>query len=123
MEAASKKGKFISPSTSIPVKFFIFGCATALGFLAATGSFAQTTSARPGSDRARIRQGVKSGELTRAEAARVRTQQADAQQARKVARADGTVTANERAVIRREEKQADRVLYKQKHDEQTRKPR
>ncbi|MBC6696803.1 hypothetical protein [Hymenobacter sp. BT190] len=94
----------------------LFGAA--LSLLATTASFAQT--ARPHNDQARIRQGVKSGQLTRAEAARAQAQQADARQARQGARADGVVTTAERQGIRREERQADRVLYRQKRDAQTR---
>lgn len=102
------------------MKLSTFACAAALSLFAGATAFAQVTPARPGSDRARIRQGVRTGELTRPETARVRAQQADANQARRAARADGIVTATERREIRREEKQADRVLYRQKHDAQTR---
>jgi len=84
---------------------------------------ALTTSAQVApraNDQARIRQGVRSGQLTRAEAARAQAQQADARQARQAARADGVVTSAERQTVRHEERQADRVLYRQKHDGQTR---
>lgn len=106
------------------MKFSAFASAIALSLLTATASFAQTVAVkaapRPANDQARIRQGVRSGELTRTEAARAQAQQAEARQARQGARADGVVTPTERRDVRREEKHADRVLYKQKHDGQTR---
>ncbi|MBC8084266.1 MAG: hypothetical protein H7Z21_13760 [Hymenobacter sp.] len=106
------------------MKISVFVGAVALTLLAATTSFAQTVAPkvapRANNDQARIRQGVRSGELTRNEAARAQAQQADARQARQGARADGVVTPVERREIRHEEKQADRVLYKQKHDAQDR---
>jgi hypothetical protein len=89
---------------------------TALVFSLSAG--AQVASRRP--DQARIRQGIRSGQLTRAEAARAQNQQLQAAQARQGARADGVVTPEERMGVRREERQADRVLYRQKRDGQTR---
>ncbi|WBA40352.1 hypothetical protein [Hymenobacter canadensis] len=101
------------------MKISAFLCGAALSLLATTASFAQTARPRT-NDQARIRQGVKSGQLTRAEAARAQAQQADARQARQGARADGVVTPDERQGIRKEERQADRVVYRQKNDAQTR---
>lgn len=100
------------------MKTTAFFTALALLFATTLAANAQVTPRR--SDKARIQQGVRSGHLTPAEVARVRAQQAEAQQARQAARADGTVTPTERAVIRKEEKQADRAVYRQKHDAQTR---
>lgn len=93
--------------------------AVALSLLASLGASAQQSPTRA-TDQARIRQGVRSGQLTRTEAARAQAQQADARQARQAARADGVVTPAERRGVRHEERQADRVLYRQKHDAQTR---
>ncbi|TGE19359.1 hypothetical protein [Hymenobacter elongatus] len=103
------------------MKTFLFACAAALSLLASSAATAQTAPRT--NDQARIRQGVRSGQLTRTEAARAQAQQADARQARQSARADGVVTPAERHVVRHEERQADRVLYRQKHDSRTRKPR
>ena len=100
------------------MKYFLFVCAAAVSLLTSTATVAQTV--RRTNDQARIRQGVRSGQLTPAEAARAQAQQADARQARQAARADGVVTPAERRGVRHEEKQADRVLYRQKHDGQTR---
>ncbi|MDT7540404.1 MAG: hypothetical protein QOE33_308 [Acidobacteriota bacterium] len=67
----------------------------------------------------RIRQGERSGELTRSEAERLQAEQArirvDEAYAR---RSGGELTAKERARIEREESKASKDIYKQKHDAQ-----
>lgn len=85
---------------------------------------AQTaTTARPVStlknDRARVRQGVKSGELTKKETARLAVEDAKVKQERKDVRADGTVTPAERKSLRKDKKKLSKSIYKQKHDAQT----
>ena len=77
-------------------------------------------NARQGNERARIRQGVTTGELTRTEAARLRAREAAIQQDKKAARADGVVTRDERQDIRKDERQSSRAIYRQKHDNQAR---
>ncbi len=86
---------------------------------------AQTsTTAKPVStiknDRQRIRQGVKSGELTKAEATRLKAQTAKVNQERKEYKADGVVTPEERKDLRQDKKKLSRRIYKQKHDGQVR---
>ena len=82
-----------------------------------------TTTARPVStlknDRARVRQGVKSGELTKKETARLAVEGAKVKQERKDVKADGTVTPAERKGLRQDKKKLSRNIYKQKHDAQT----
>lgn len=68
----------------------------------------------------RIHQGVRSGELTRKEAARLKMQQAKIHHDKKCARADGVVTPGERAYIKSEQAKASRHIYHQKHDGQNR---
>lgn len=85
---------------------------------------AQTAdAARPAStlknDRARLKQGVKTGELTKNETARLAVQGARVRQERKDYRADGTVTAAERKDLRKDKKKLSKNIYKQKHDAQT----
>jgi hypothetical protein len=69
----------------------------------------------------RIRQGIRSGELTRVEAARLERQQArirlDEARAR---RSGGEFTPRERARIQRELNHSSRNIYRQKHDRQDR---
>jgi peptidoglycan hydrolase CwlO-like protein len=83
-----------------------------------------TTTAKPVStiknDRQRIRQGVQSGELTKAEAARLKAQTAKVNQERKDYKADGVVTTEERKDLRQDKKRLSRRIYKQKHDGQVR---
>jgi hypothetical protein len=70
--------------------------------------------------RARIRQGVASGELTSREAARLRGREAGLTAERQAARADGVVTPAERRDLRQTAKRDSRAIYRQKHDGQVR---
>jgi len=84
---------------------------------------AQTT---PGVDRRehrqqrRIHHGVKSGSLTKREAARLEAQQAETRRLEAKAKSDGTVTRKERAHLQSRENKTSRHIYRQKHDAQTR---
>ena len=97
-----------------------------LAFLVFAFSACSFNTATPGinerqaNERARIRQGVASGEVTRTEAAPLRNREADIRQDKKAAKADGVVTRDERQDIRKDEKQASRAIYRQKHDDQER---
>ena len=92
--------------------------------LVATAAQAQTTTpginAREHNQRARIRQGVASGELTPAEAARMRGREAGLTAEKRAAKADGVVTPEERRDIRRTENKDSRAIHRQKHDAQVR---
>lgn len=92
-----------------------------LGLSQAT--FAQTSTPRV-TDRqvnqeARIQEGKKSGELTRREKRMLQLQQAKIQSDKKAAKADGVVTPEERHQLTREQRHANRNIYRQKHDNQT----
>lgn len=76
--------------------------------------------ARQANQRARINQGVASGELTRHEAAKLRTQQAHIRRSERAAKADGVVTRSERRRLQHQLNHADRTIKRQKHDAQTR---
>lgn len=67
--------------------------------------------------RARIHEGVKSGEVTRGEAAKLRREQARIHQAERRARRDGNVTPAEKARIERMQNKASRDIYKAKHND------
>lgn len=69
----------------------------------------------------RIRQGIKSGELTRREAERLKAEEARIRAAERRAKADGEVTAAERARLEKELAKASQNIHEQKHDEQDRK--
>jgi uncharacterized membrane protein YebE (DUF533 family) len=87
-------------------------------------AFAQATPATPGIDQRqanqerRIEQGVKSGELTNREAARLEKGQAKVQRMEAKAKADGVVTAKERRQITREQDKQSRRIARAKHDAQ-----
>jgi hypothetical protein len=68
----------------------------------------------------RIHQGVRSGSLTRREAARMERQQARTRRIERRAKADGTVTRKERARLQHRENRTSRRIYRQKHDAQRR---
>jgi hypothetical protein len=69
----------------------------------------------------RIREGVRDGELTRREAARLQVEQAQIRlQEARARRSGGEFTARERLRIQREMNQSSRHIYWQKHDRQDR---
>ena len=64
----------------------------------------------------RINQGVKSGELTRAETRNVRAGRKDLHQDVKLAKSDGKITKGERKNLKREERKSSRKIYRKKHN-------
>lgn len=68
----------------------------------------------------RIRQGVRSGELTRPETRRLVHGQRELRRDERAAKADGVVTARERAGLQHEANQQSRRIHRQKHDAQDR---
>lgn len=69
----------------------------------------------------RIRQGVKSGQLTAAETARLKMQEARLKrEAIRYKRNDGVISPIERADLRRDNKRLNRNICRQKHDRQIR---
>ncbi len=86
-------------------------------------ALAQTTSTpridqRQANQEKRIEQGVKSGELTKKEAARLEKGQARVQKMESKAVADGVVTKRERARIEKAQNVESRRIAKQAHDNQ-----
>jgi hypothetical protein len=91
---------------------------------ASAGAFGQTktpqinkTQAR---QHARIHQGVKKGELTKGEAAKLRAEQRNIKRDKILAKSDGKVTRGERKIIKAEQKKASKDIYKLKHNARTR---
>ncbi len=64
----------------------------------------------------RIQQGVRSGQLTRYEAARLQAEQARIRRMELAAKRDGHVSRYEAARIRAAQQAASRHIYQQKHD-------
>jgi hypothetical protein len=92
----------------------------------AGGAFAQTTStkridARQAEQQRRIDQGVKSGELTKGEAARLQKGQERVQKMENRAMADGKMTKKERARIEHAQDVQSRKIARERHDKQRRK--
>ena len=99
----------------------------AAALVSVSGVLASTASAgTPGLDQRqqnqaqRIRQGVRSGELTRHETRRLVQGQRELRRDERAAKADGVVTAKERAELHREANQQSRRIHRQKHDAQDR---
>jgi hypothetical protein len=105
-------------------------CLSVLLGCAAVGAWAQTSAADPTNtprvdarqqhQQARINQGVASGALTGREAHRLQREQRAIRHAETHAKADGVVTAGERARLHRMQNQASRDIHHQKHDRQRR---
>jgi hypothetical protein len=68
----------------------------------------------------RIRQGVRSGELTRPETRRLVRGESRLHRNEALARSDGLVTGRERARLQREANVESNRIYRQKHDAQAR---
>ena len=86
----------------------------------AASSYAQTVTPRvdkrEARQQARIRQGVKSGELTGPEAAKLERQQGRIRRDESRAKADGVVTPKERARLAREQNRASKNIHAKKHN-------
>lgn len=81
----------------------------------------KSINARQARQTARIRQGVRNGELTLRETQRLAAEQASIRtQETFYRRSGGEFTARERARIQRELHQSSRHIYRQKHDRQER---
>jgi hypothetical protein len=110
--------KLLAPATLV----------AALAFPLASAAQANTNchhprgiNARERRQEQRIRQGVRSGELTRRETERLQAEEAKIRVDEAFARrSGGELTAKERARIERELNRASKDIYKQKHDEQER---
>jgi len=70
--------------------------------------------------RARIEQGVGSGELTVPETRHLARQQVRLQRHEAAAKSDGVVTPRERHALRHDARHSSRSVYRQKHDGQKR---
>lgn len=69
----------------------------------------------------RIVQGVKSGELTFRETARLTKQQVNIQRKKKQFKSDGTFSKRERLNIRKRQYKASKNIYRKKHNDRKRK--
>jgi len=67
--------------------------------------------------KARIRQGMKSGELTKGEARKLHQEQKTIQAEKQMAKSDGKVTPEERAKLRKDQNKASKDIYRLKHND------
>ncbi len=81
---------------------------------------ARRDNRRENRQQGRIAEGVKNGELNRAEAHRLRRGQHRVDVAQDKAEADGVVTAKERIKLEKMQDVQSKRIYRQKHDEQKR---
>jgi hypothetical protein len=77
-------------------------------------------NARQHHQRERVQQGVRSGELTHEEAKGVREDRREIRQKEREYKSDGKLTASERADLHRDQNEASREIYKEKHDDEKR---
>ncbi len=71
---------------------------------------------RQRNQQARIREGVKSGELTKGETARLEAREGKIQADKLEAKSDGKVTPAERRKLKHEQNRASRAIYRMKHN-------
>ena len=98
---------------------------TALLAIATTSAFAQSNSGAAGefverniNQQQRIEQGLKSGELTTREAARLEREESRVERMESKALRDGKVTANEAQRINEAQNRVSNDIYREKHDAQ-----
>ena len=102
------------------MKRSIFLYVTVLALVVAASAFSQTQTQTPVVDQReknqekRIDQGIKSGEVTKGEAARLEAQQGRIKVDEAKAKADGVVTGKERAKLHREQERASKNIYRKK---------
>ena len=99
--------------------------AAALGLAfcgAALAQNADQTIQRDVNQQQRIEQGLKSGQLTTHEAARLEREQAKIERDQARAMRDGKLSPAEKARLEREQNRASRDIYREKHDAQTGNP-
>ena len=68
----------------------------------------------------RMREGVRSGELTRAETVNLSRNRRHVRREIRQAKSDGVVTCNERREIRRDQRRSSRAIYRKKHNRRDR---
>lgn len=104
---------------------FVMVCLVCLAVIPALGQQKQDQTPRADKREAiqkqRIKQGVKSGELTKPEARRLAREQRKIKKDEAAAKSDGTVTPAERAKLQREQNRASRKIARKKNNLRTNK--
>ena len=100
------------------MKVTVLAAAILLGAMFTTANAQVKQHAK--NERHRIKQGVKSGELTKKETKNLVQGQKEIHQEVKAAKADGVVTKAERKDIRQDQRQESRKIYRKKHNRRDR---
>jgi len=107
--------------TALTVALFTFGLiVTSFAQTPASETRTRGINKRQRREQRRIAHGIENGSLTAKEAEKLEGREAKIQQDKQAAKADGTVTPQERRKLRREENRASRAIRRQKHDQQHR---
>jgi hypothetical protein len=105
------------------MKFAHTAIAAALGLAFCGAALAQAgTVQRDVNQQQRIEQGLKSGQLTTQEAARLEREESRVERDQARAMRDGKLTPAEKARLAREQNKVSRDIYREKHDAQTGNP-
>lgn len=102
------------------MKAVVLTAAILLGALLNTANAQQPIKQKAKHERHRIKEGVKSGELTKAEAKNLAKGQKEIRRDVKEAKVDGVVTKTERKEIRQDQRQESRKIYRKKHNKRDR---
>jgi methylthioribose-1-phosphate isomerase len=95
--------------------------ATAIMFSLGIGSVSAQVRQKARTQHQRIKQGVRSGELTKPEAINLAKDQREIRQEVKDAKSnDGVITPTERKEIKQDQRQASRKIYRKKHNNRDR---
>jgi hypothetical protein len=105
----------------IAVATMIAALSLATVSIANAGDRDPRVNARQQNQQARIRQGVRSGELTGHEARKLEHEERGVRKEERQDKADGQLTAAERKDLHQDLNKASRDIYAQKHDGQERK--
>lgn len=101
-------------------KIMILSAVLAVAFASVAHAGTPGVNQRQWNQRARIHQGVMSGELTRGEAMRLRAGQRHIRRAEWRAKSDGVVTMRERARLHAMQNFENRAIWRMKHNARSR---
>lgn len=102
------------------ISLAILGWLPQASFADDSGTHTPRINAREHNQHKRIAQGVRSGELTKAEATSLRSEQKSIRAEKQADKADGVVTKAERKDLHQDLNQASRDIRAEKHDAETR---
>jgi uncharacterized membrane protein YebE (DUF533 family) len=113
----------LNDKRSIIMKMKLAGVLLIAGIAVSAVTFAQTTPT-PAEvhkwDKKRVKEGIKSGEITKAEAKTLRAENKNLKTDVKAAKADGTVTGAEKKKVAKDQVRLSRSIYIKKHNSRKR---